>query len=174
MRRLTALLVLTLTVAGCKSREEKLQAAEDEGNLLVATKAKLIKGAGEALKQEGKEAASVVTEGTGELVKGVGTGFDKSLGQVKLAVHQELGPKGIGATRAARGEKVAGAHAITVYVTLDKPYSGPLELRAYDSANLEIGRTKVTVDEKESTAKYVDFQFDPRTPLLTADHVELR
>jgi hypothetical protein len=32
----------------------------------------------------------------------------------------------------------------------------------------------VTVDEKESTAKYVDFKFDPRTPLLTADHVELR
>jgi hypothetical protein len=174
MRRLIGLLVLTSVVTGCKSREEKLKAAEDEGNLLVSAKARVVKGVGEALKTEGKEAAQVVTEGSGEVVKAVGAGFDKSMSQVKLAVHQELSPKGVGATRAARQDVNAARHSVTVYVTVDKPYTGPLELRAYDAANQEIGRSKVELDEKESTAKYVDFQFDPRTPLLTADHFELR
>jgi hypothetical protein len=174
MRRLITLLVLTCVAAGCKSREEKLQAAEDQGNMLAATKARMVKGVGEAMKNEGKEAAQTVTEGTGEVVKAVGAGFDKSLGQVKFAVHQDLGPKGVGATRAARAEAAAAQHSVSVYVTIDKAYTGPLELRAYDKDNLEIGRAKVDVDEKSSTAKYVDFQFDPRTPLLTADHFELR
>lgn len=174
MRRLIGLLVFTCLATGCKSREEKLQAAEEQGNLLAATKARVVKGVGEALKTDGKEAAQSVTEGSGEVVKAVGAGFDKSLSQVKLAVHQELQPKGVGATRAARQDAAAARHSVSVYVTVDKPYSGPLELRAYDAANLEIGRAKVELNEKESTAKYVDFQFDPRTPLLTADHFELR
>ena len=154
--------------------KEKLQAAEEQGNLLAATKAKLVKGVGEALKNEGKDAAQTVTEGAGEVVKAVGTGFDKSLGQVKLTLHQELGPKGIGATRAARSSEGTSKHAITVYVTLDEPYTGPLELRAYDASNLEIGRTRVRLEEKEPTGRYLDFEFDPRTPLLTAEHFELR
>ncbi|HEX8704647.1 MAG TPA: hypothetical protein VF815_37790 [Myxococcaceae bacterium] len=174
MRRLIGLLVFTCVVTGCKSREEKLQAAEDQGNLLAASKARLVKGVGEALKNEGKEAAQTVTEGSGEVVKAVGAGFDKSMNQVKLAVHQELSPKGVSGTRASRAETAATQHSVSVYVTVDKPYTGPLELRAYDAANMEIGRAKVNLDEKESTAKYVDFQFDPRTPLMTADHFELR
>lgn len=173
MRRILPLLALTLVCAGCKSREEKLAAEEEKGNLLVAAKAKLAKGVGEALKNEGKEAAGVLSEGTGEVVKAVGGGFDKSLGQVKLAVDQGLAPKGIGATRAARNDRQA-KHAVSVYVTLDQPYAGSLELRAFDASNAEIGRSKLTLDEKEATAKYVDFEFDPRTPLLTADHFELR
>ena len=174
MRTLVTLLAAVSLLAGCKSREEKLQAAEDQGNLLAATKAKLVKGVGDAMKKEGKEAAETVTEGTGEMVKAVGAGFDKSLSQVKLSSVPELAPKGISATRGARSTEGASASTVTVYVILDKPYSGPLELRAYDAQNQEIGRTRVDVAEKEATAKYMDFQFDPRTPLLTADHFELR
>ena len=96
MRRLIGLLVFTCLATGCKSREEKLQAAEEQGSLLAATKARVVKGVGEALKTEGKDAAQSVTEGSGEVVKAVGAGFDKSLSQVKLAVHQELQPKGVG------------------------------------------------------------------------------
>jgi hypothetical protein len=174
MRTFVTLLVAVSLLAGCKSREEKLETAEEEGNLLAATKAKLVKGVGEAMKKEGKEAAQVVSEGTGEVVKAVGTGFDKSLSQVKLNTVADLAPKGISATRAARATEGAGVSTVTVYVILDKPYTGPLELRAYDVQSQEVGRAKVSVDEKESTARYVDFHFDPRTPMLTADHFELR
>lgn len=166
--------LVLLAALGCKSREEQLKAAEDEGNLLVAKKAKLLEGGGEALKHEGKQAAEKLAEGSGEVFKGLGKGFDKSIHEVKLEVGGDLAGKGIGATRAARKEGTDATHTVTVYVTLEKPYQGPLELRAYDPENKEIGRAKATVDEKESTAKYVDFAFDERTPILTAGHFTLR
>ncbi len=174
MSRAWPLMLLLVGGCTCKSREEKLKEAEDKGNLLAATKAKVVKGVGDALKNEGKQAAESVSEGTGEVVKGLGKGLEKSLNEVKLAVASELGGKGINATRASREPSGAKQHVVSVYVVLDKPYAGPLELRAYGADKKEIGRAKVQVDEKEATARYVDFEFDPRTPLLTADHFELR
>lgn len=176
MRLSQAIIVVAVTASllACKSREEKLQSAEDQGNMLAATKAKVVEGVGKALKNEGSTAAQTLTEGTGEVVKAVGKGIDNSLEKVKLSVQADLAQKGVGATRAALNDKTEKRHGVTVYVTLDKPYAGPLELRAYDKEKLEIGRAKLTLDEKEPTAKYVDFAFDERTPLLTADHFELR
>lgn len=175
MRVLTIVVTaVALTGCFCKSREEKLQAAEDEGNLLVATKAKLLKGAGEAVKKEGKEAAETVAEGGGELLKGFGTGIQKGLLEVKLRPHESVAANGLGVTRAARGEEGTKAHTVTAYVTYEKAFGGALEMRVYDAENREVGRAKVDADEKESGAKYVDFTFDERTPLLSADHFELR
>lgn len=171
---LPMLLSTAVLFAGCKTREEKLAAAEEEGNLLVATKAKALEGFGKALGSEGRDAAKVLSAGTGEVVKAAGAGFDESLEQVKLVVHPDLQPRGLAATRAAIERTPEKRHSVAVYVIVDKPYSGPIELRAYDAKNQEIGRTKVALDEKESTARYVDFAFDPRTPLLTAGHFELR
>lgn len=175
MRSLIMLLVaVTLSGCLCRSREEKLKAAEDEGNLLVATKAKLIKGAGEAVKKEGKEAAVVVAEGSGELIKGLGTGLQKSLSEVAVTPHESCVAAGLGVTRAARDEDGTKKHSITAYVTFDRPFSGGLEMRVYDAERREVGRAKAEVDEKETTAKYVDFTFDARTPLLSAGSFELR
>jgi hypothetical protein len=176
MRTLPVLLAVAVSTSGClcRSREEKLKAAEEEGNLLVATKAKLLKGVGEAVKKEGKEAAEVVAEGTGEVVKGLGSGFEKSLKTVTVKADASLAPAGIAATRAARGEDGTAAHTVTAYITFDKAFTGTLELRAYDAAEAEVGRVKVDVDEKESGAHYVDFTFDARTPLMSAPYVQLR
>jgi len=175
MRLKTVLLsALVLSSCFCKSREEKLKDAEDEGNLLVATKAKLIKGAGDALKKEGKEATQTVAEGGGELIKGLGTGIEKGLMEVQLKPHESVAANGLGVTRAARGEQGTQKHTVTAYVTYEKGFSGTLEMRVYDAEDREVGRAKVESDEKESGAKYVDFQFDERTPLLSAGHFELR
>lgn len=38
----------------------------------------------------------------------------------------------------------------------------------------EVGRVKAEAEEKEPTAKYVDFTSDERTPLLRAGSFELR
>ena len=173
MRVLIPLVVSACLVAGCKDRDEKLKAAEEKGNLLAATKAKMVKGVGEVLKNEGKEAAEVVSEGTGEVVKAMGIGFDKSLEQVKLTVPEPTTARGVSATRASRNNDGVKKHAISVYLKVEKAFTGPLELRAFDRQNQEIGRARVELDEKAPTAKYVDFDFDPRTPLLTADHFEL-
>lgn len=173
MVRFLVVSLVVIAVAGCKSREEQLKAAEDEGNLLVAKKAKLLEGGGEALKKEGKAAAEKLAEGGGEVFKGLGKGFDKSLTEVKLEVVPELAPKGLGATRAARRES-GKTNVVTVYVTMEKAYTGPLELRAFDSEDKEVGRAKAEVDAKEGGAQYLDFEFDERTPLLTAGKFVLR
>lgn len=169
-----AVTAISISACCCQSREEKLKAAEDDGNLLVATKAKLLKGAGEALKKEGKEASETLAEGGGELVKGLGTGIEKGLMEVKFTPHESVAANGLGVSRAARGEQGTKAHTITAYLTFEKAFVGTIEMRAYDGENREVGRSKVDASETESGAKYVDFLFDERTPLMTAGHFELR
>ncbi len=167
------LFVVSVAGFGCKDREEQLQAEESKGNLLAAKKAKLVEGVGKALQDEGKTAAEAITRGSSDVLRAAGKGFDQGLSQVKLAAHEGLAPRGIGATRAAV-RKDQQTRAVTVYVTLDQPFKGPLELRAYDTEGQEVGRSRVEVDEAEPTARYLDFPFDERTPLLTADRFELR
>lgn len=174
MRMLLLLSAVLASSCFCKSREEKLKDAEDEGNLLVATKAKLLKGAAEAVKKEGKEAAETLAEGTGEVVKGIGTGIEKGFKEVKLSANETVAAAGMSATRATRGEDGTAAHTVTVYVTFEKAWTGGLELRAFDAQDREVGRVKVEVEEKDGNGRYVDFVFDPRTPLLTAGRFELR
>ncbi|MCA2980093.1 MAG: hypothetical protein INH41_18265 [Myxococcaceae bacterium] len=174
MRFAAVVALAALTLTACKSREEKLKAAEDEGNLLVATKAKLLKGAAEAVKKEGKEAAQTLAESTGEVVKGLGTGIEKGFKEVTLDVHESLAPQGLTVTRATRGEEGTAAHTITVYMSFEKGWTGTVELRAYDVAGREVGRAKTELAEKEANARYVDFRFDPRTPLLTATKFDVR
>ena len=165
---------LCLSACCCQSREEKLKAAEDEGNLLIAAKARLLKGAGESLKKEGKEAAETLAEGGGSLVKGLGTGIEKGLMEVKFTPHESVARNGLGVSRAARGEQGTARHTVTAYVTFEKGFNGTLEMRAYDVQDREVGRSKIDTTEAESGAKYVDFTFDERTPLMTAGHFELR
>ncbi len=157
---------LSLAACCCQSREQKLKAAEDEGNFLIATKARLLKGAGESLKKEGKEAAETLAEGGGSLVKG--------LMEVKFTPHESVARNGLGVSRAARGEEGTARHTVTAYVTFEKGFDGTLEMRAYDVQDREVGRSKIDTNEAESGAKYVDFTFDERTPLMTAGHFELR
>jgi hypothetical protein len=90
------------------------------------------------------------------------------------STHDSVAANGLALTRAARGEEGTASHTITAYVTFDKPFTDSLELRAYDSEDREVGRSKLDSDEKESAAKYLDFTFDQRTPLMTAGHFELR
>lgn len=54
-----------LFMNSCLSKDEKKQKAEDEGNILVETKARFIKGIGDGLKGEGKDAAESISEGAG-------------------------------------------------------------------------------------------------------------
>lgn len=174
MRSLLVVVAVLASSCFCRSREEKLKAAEDEGNLLVATKAKLLKGAADAVKKEGKEAAEGLAEGTGEVVKGIGAGIEKGYKEVKVGAHESLSSAGMTATRATRGEEGTAAHTVTVYVTFEKGWTGTLELRAFDDQDREVGRAKAELAEKESNAHYVDFVFDPRTPLLTSSKFEVR
>lgn len=164
-------LSLALTVvflSSCMSTEEKKKVAEEEGNALVSIKSKLIKGAGDALKDDGKEAAESASEGIGEVIKGISTGFDKSLNQTKVvpdSVFQtlfEVGRTDLYFSDTSHTKKV------TVYLISKGDFDGKVRLKAYDVANKEIGRSSCEVKVGADEAKYADFVFDQRTPLLQA------
>ena len=63
---------------------------------------------------------------------------------------------------------------VSVYLTLDRPFDGSLQLLAMGGEGKETGRAAAKLQEKQPTGRYVDFEFDPRTSLLAADHFELK
>lgn len=136
---------------------------------MADTKARFVKGIGESLKTEGKAGAESLTQGVGEVVKGAGKGFDASMSEVKISVVQALGTKGIQSTRASRKEQM-----VVAYVIFDQDFSGSLSLRAMDSKNTEVGRSNVKLEEKAGSAKYIEFPFDPNTPMAAVGAFELR
>jgi hypothetical protein len=175
MTRIVFVVAVAMLALSCKTREERLNAAEEKGKEVVEVKARIAKGAGEALQGEGKNAAEELAAGAGQLVKGVGKGFEKGTA-LRLAVSADLGTKGVEATRASRESKSdkPDQKIVTVYVVLKGPFTGSLELLALDSEKKEVGRASAKLAEAAATAKYVDFAFDARTPLEAVENLELR
>ena len=169
MRLILIPLLILLPLGACKSREEKLKAAQQKGQDLVETKARLVKGVGEGLQGGGKAGAEAVSKGVGEVVKGVSKGFDASLQSVAVKVVPELGARGLQVTRATRKDRT-----VSVYVITDKAFSGPLILRALDDKGVEVGRAKVALKGEAGDAAYTDFPFDERTPMSAVQGFELR
>lgn len=56
---------------------------------------------------------------------------------------------------------------VSLYAVFERAYSGPVSLRALDEQGRELGRSlkDVPLRQKEDTATYLSFQFDPRMPL---------
>lgn len=160
-------------VVSCMSTEEKKQRAEEEGNAIVGIKSRFVKGAGDALKTEGKDAAEAVSEGVGEVFKGANNGLDKSISQANIVTDTsftrffELG----------RSEKLfddtVKNKRVTVYLVANKSFNGKLVLKAFDESKKEIGRSVKTVKIKADDAQYHDFTFDSRTPLLQASQFSI-
>lgn len=175
MALLLILLILSFVLAplaGCKSKEELLKAAEEEGRLLAEKKARMAKGVGEALKDEGAAAAEALGEGTGKVLDGVGRGLEKGLEAVEISTSDALLESKLHAERAGR-HREGDAPAIKVYVVLEAPFKGTLSLVGRDGEGKEVGRSKVDLDEASATGKYVVFTFDKLTDLTQAKRFEL-
>lgn len=162
------LLSLVLLVSSCMSTEEKKKKAEEEGNALVAIKSKMIKGAGDALKSDGKEAVESATEGIGEVIKGISSGYDKSINQAKVVADSTFKQTfNIGRTEKIYKDN-SEAKKVTVYLIARQNFNGKVKLKAFDESKTEIGRSSLDITISEDDAKYFDFEFDNRTPLLKA------
>ncbi|MGB1296400.1 MAG: hypothetical protein ACPG6V_13060 [Flavobacteriales bacterium] len=163
------LLLLTL-LTSCLTNEEKKVKAEEEGNAIVSIKSKLLKGVGDALKTDGKEALESVSEGIGEAFKGINSGYDKSINQAKVLSDSTF----IKSFEIGRTEKfyndTTNLKKVTVYLISNKNFDRKLKLKAFDKSEKEIGRSSVSVKFNEDDAKFIDFKFDNRTPLLQAEY----
>lgn len=177
MKRLPLLglvLLLSCMVMSCKTKEEKLQEAEEDGQMLVQEPSKMLKGAGDALKKEGKEAAESITEGAGELVKGITSGFDKSMTKVDVKMAEGLEQKlTLGGVRKEASSDENGYGTVSAFIDPIEDLKGVFTLKAFDAEGVEIGRSKYGADIAAGDAMYHDFKFDERTPMMQVANFEL-
>ena len=170
--RLIGMLVLALVLTGCKSKEEVLAQEEAEGQFLAEKKGALLKGVGEGLQGKGKEGVETLSQGIGEVFKGAAKCFDKSLNAVQITTDASVASKGLKFERAShhRSNTDSSKHqTITAYVVFDQAFDGALQLRALDDESHEVGRASLTVKEGAGGAQDLDFAFDERAPVSTAE-----
>jgi hypothetical protein len=168
-------LLSVLLLASCMSKEEKMKEANEEGNEVVAVKAKFIEGAGDALQNEGKKAVKSASKGVGEIIKGVNSGMSESINTAVVVSE----PAFKNCFEDCKAEKIYGEDSdktkkVTVYLIAKKDFSGKLTLRALDEDKKEIGRSNLEVSIKKDEAKYVDFAFDARTHLLQTESFTIK
>lgn len=178
---ITVALGILLASPGCKkSREEMIQEAENQGRDLTEKKAGIVKGIGDGLQGEGKKASESVAKGASGVLKSGMQGAKEGFLELTLTASEQLTAAGIKAERASMPLEAEVPDAekrkrsIKIYLVLDKPYTGDVTLIARDSANKELGRTKLAVKE-EATGKNFLFTFDdPLVDLSLATSAELR
>ena len=166
MKNIIKVTLLSLIISSCMSVEEKKKKAEEEGNAMVAIKSKMIKGAGDALKNEGKEAAESTAEGLSEIIKGANKGFDKSISGAKI----ELDSNTKNILQIGRLDKsiASSSNTTSVYIIAKQDFTGSVKLKAFDQDGIEIGRSTQELQLTNDDAQYFDFSFDQRTPLSQA------
>jgi hypothetical protein len=97
-------------------------------------------------------------------------------GGLTLKPDESLAPASVTVTRVERVIKNASGRTVSAYLVFDKPFAGLLEMRLYDrddEKGVEVGRTLVAVNEPAG-ARYIDFTFDPRTPVHAAGAVRVK
>ncbi len=165
--------IASMLMSSCLSIEEKKKKAEEEGNALVSIKSKLIKGAGDALKKDGKEASESASEGIVETIKGITSGYDKSINQAKIIADSVfLKSFELGRAQKDYGD-TSNVKKVNVYLIANTAFDGKVKLKAFDAADKEIGRSALKVKIDEDDAQYFDFLFDQRTPLLQVSYFEI-
>lgn len=172
-RLLVVTVAFALSGCCCKSKEEKLKAAEEAGDLAVSEKARVLKGMGNALDKEGAGAGESLAKGAARVVKSMGGGAMEGFNELTIRTSDALKASGLKAERAGIAAIDGKQNQVKVYVIFDKPFKGDLQLILRDKNDHEAGRSKITVDEPE-TGKYVLFPFDPMTEWMGVVASELK
>lgn len=155
---LTAVVVATV-LSGCSR-----QTAEEKGRALATEKIDLVKGVGEALKEKGGQAAESVAQGTGQVLQGVGQGFDKAF-EWKLTNGAGMEKAGLAVTRVGQGSSSDGKkHEVNAYLVTTREAAGMLSMIAYDSVGRETARASVNMQVGANQGRYETLVLDERTP----------
>jgi hypothetical protein len=97
-------------------------------------------------------------------------------GGLKLKPDSSLAPASVSVTRVERAVDNVNGKTVSAYLVFDKPFAGAVEMRLFDrddAKGVEVGRSVVRVNEP-SGAHYVDFIFDPRTPVYAAAAAQVK
>ena len=160
-----------LVLVSCKSREERLQAAEDKGDLLVSEKARLVKGIGNGLDTEGSAASESLLKGAAKVIKSAGKGAVEGWTEVPLALDGTLTSKGM---KVERIGLLTASNQVKAYLITEKAMEADLTMFLRDKEGRESGRSKLHFKEEDAVGKYVLFNFDPLTDWTLVASAELK
>ena len=97
-------------------------------------------------------------------------------GGLKLKPDASLAPVSVTVTRVERAVDNPAGKTVSAYLVFDKPFEGTVEMRLFDrddAKGVEVGRSVVRVNEPAG-AHYVDFIFDPRTPVFASAAAQVK
>lgn len=97
-------------------------------------------------------------------------------GGLKLKPDDSLAPASVTVTRVERAVDNATGKTVSAYLVFATSFTGTVEMRLFDrddAKGVEVGRSVVRVNEPAG-AHYVDFIFDPRTPVYAAAAAQVK
>ncbi|MFZ9846823.1 MAG: hypothetical protein ACO3EE_01575 [Flavobacteriales bacterium] len=99
----------------------------------------------------------------GEFSKGVSTGVDETF-EIKIDATPELAQEGISLGKIEL-KSINGGHdnLVNTYLIFSKDVKKSLVLKAFDSKNLEMGRSVVEIKAKANDAAFFGFALDTHT-----------
>jgi len=174
IRTLVFFVAAVSALAGCQKTEPPKP--EEKGRAQAQEIGLMGKGVGEGIQETGAEAGKALAQGLSAVMKGAGEGFDKGLGDVQVEMPADAATLGLHIERANK-LSIGAEPKVTVYLVSDKAFKGKLMMRALvtdASGEHEVGRASAEVEQQADDAKYVDFKFDERTPLLQVTKVQLK
>jgi hypothetical protein len=126
------------------------------------------------LSSDGKEAAEKISEGVGEVFKGLNTGFDKSLTRIDVKISEDLKKYiSLGRTGKVFNDSLNQTEVV-LYVIIEKDTSMNVVVKAFDKEDVELGRKRSRIDGKKlEDGGYISIPFDKRTPLDLAKYFVL-
>ena len=111
------------------------------------------------------KSGEIVGETSTEFLHGVKKGVDNTL-NCKLEIGENLKDAGIETGKFSINSKASSNNnLLTVYLIFNKNFNKEVTVKATDKSGVEIGRTKLKINEKSGYAGYYDFEFDTRTDI---------
>jgi hypothetical protein len=105
----------------------------------------------------------IVGKTVGEFSKGVSTGVDETF-EIKIDAAQELAQEGVSLGKIEL-KSINGGHdnLVNTYLIFSKDFKKSLVLKAFDSKNLEMGRSVLEIKAKANDAAFYGFALDTLT-----------
>ena len=128
----------------------------------------------EKTKESIHKAGEIAAKTGSEFADGVKEGVKESFANI-VVVSDSLSKAGVQVGRVIiKGTDSTSDNLVSVYLIFSRDYEGKLLAKALDENGSEFGRAKVFVSAKADDAKYLDFEFDPRTNIDRTDKVVIQ
>lgn len=152
-------MIATATLACSK------QTAEEKGKEMATEKIDLVKGIGDALVEKGSTAAESLSQGTGKVLKGTQSGFDKAFAW-KADLGASMQQAGLDVTQLQRNHSDATLkNRFDVYFVANQNALGTVQMIAYDQNQKELARVRHELNLQAQDARYETLALDERVPV---------